>query len=161
VTGRGVVRLLNRELPRLVRRVVVAIVLLGYPLLVAAWVGLPMVGVPPLVWALTVGVLALAVIGGAGALYAYRHAMAQAPDSQLDERQIAVRDRAYLSAYRVFVALVLVALLLAGVVPDILDRPLEMTFETVQPLFWGAMLYSIILPSAIVAWQEPDLREAA
>jgi len=159
MSDRGFVRIADRELPRLTRRIVVGTVLLGYPLLVAAWVGLPMVGVPPLVWALTVGLLALAVIGGAGGLYAYRHAMAQAPDSQLDERQVAVRDRAYLSAYRAFSGLVLVTLFVAGILPDILDRPLAITFDTLLPVFWGALLYAFVLPSAIVAWQERDLEE--
>jgi hypothetical protein len=83
--------------------------------------------------------------------------MAQAPDEQLDEREVAVRDRAYLESYRVFTGFTAVAVLLAAIAPDVLDRPIEYTFETVQPVFWGVLHYALVLPSAFVAWREPDI----
>jgi hypothetical protein len=145
------------ETSRPIRRALVGAALAGYPVFVAAWVGLPALGVTGIPWAIVVGALGLGVILAATSLYQFRRRMAQSPDRDLDERQIAIRDRAYLVSYRVFCAIVLVGLLVVGILPDVLDRPLALTFETVQPLFWGAFLYSIILPSAAVAWQEPDL----
>jgi len=145
------------ETPRVVRRALVGAALAGYPVFVAAWIGLPTLGVTGIPWALVVAALGLGVILAAIALYQFRRRMAQSPDRDLDERQIAIRDRAYLVSYRAFSAIVLGGLLVAGILPDVLDRPLAVTFEAVQPVFWGAFLYSIILPSAVVAWQEPDL----
>ena len=142
------------------RRVLVAVALASYPVFVAAWLGLPAVGVVGVPWA--VGVLAaLAVLVVANlAVYRFRRAMAQAPETQLDERQVAVRDRAYLEAYRIFSALVMAVLLIVGITPDAIDRPLQVTYDAVQPLLFGVILYGIILPSAVVAWGEPDLDEA-
>lgn len=142
------------------RRGLVVIALLSYPLLVAAWLGLPAAGVTGIPWAIAVlaasGLMLLSNYG----LYAFRRSMAQAPDADLDERQVAVRDRAYLEAYRIFAAIMLLGLLIVGILPDAIDRPLDVTYETVQPFLLGAILYSIILPSAVVAWGEPDLDEA-
>ena len=144
------------ELSLTVRRALVFVALAGYPLFVAAWLVLRDV-LPGIAWAAVVAILGLAVLLSAYALYAFRRSMAQAPDDQLDERQVRVRDRAYLDSYRVFSALTLLGLLLFGILPDVLDRPLEVTYETVQPLLWGALLYSLVLPSAFVAWAEPEL----
>jgi len=71
-----------------------------------------------------------------------------------------VRDRAYLESYRVFVAVVLVGLLVVGIGSDVVDRPLLVDFDVVQPVLWAGILYGMLLPSAVVAWGEPDLDEA-
>jgi hypothetical protein len=140
-----------------VRRAIVLAGMAGYPAFVAAWVGLPRLGVTGIPWAIAVAVLGLGVLFASMALYQFRRAMAQAPDTQLDERQIRVRDRAYLDAYRVFALLVMVVLVVGGIAADALDQRVELTFDLVQPLIWGAILYGMILPSAAVAWREPDL----
>ena len=36
---------------------------------------------------------------------------------------------------------------------------LPRTFNELQAVFWGALLLASTLPSAILAWTEPDLRE--
>jgi tryptophan-rich sensory protein len=94
---------------------------------------------------------------GAFGLYGFQTSMAHVPDAQLDERQIAIRDRAYLVSYRILATFMLLGIFALSIAPDVLDRPLVVTFETMQPLMWGALLYSLILPSAVIAWQEPDL----
>jgi hypothetical protein len=142
------------------RRVVVAVALLSYPVFVATWLGLPAVGVVGVPWAVAVlAALALVVVTNLS-VYRFRRSMAQAPETDLDERQVAVRDRAYLEAYRIFSALVMGTLLFVAIVPDAIDRPLQVTYDTVQPFLLGVILYGIILPSAVVAWGEPDLDEA-
>ncbi len=143
--------------PRSLRRILVVGVLAGYPLFVTAWVGLPAIGVTGLVWAIVVAGLGLGVLLGALGLYQFQRSMAHTPDAQLDERQIAIRDRAYLVSYRILATFMLLAIFALSIAPDVLDRPLAVTFETMQPLMWGALLYSFILPSAVIAWQEPDL----
>jgi hypothetical protein len=140
-----------------VRRAIVLVAMVGYPAFVAAWVGLPLLGVTGIAWGIAVGVLGLGVLLAALALYQFRRAMAQAPDTQLDERQVRVRDRAYLDAYRVYATVVMLVLLIGAILADGLDQPVALTFDLVQPLIWGAILYGMILPSAVVAWQEPDL----
>lgn len=53
--------------------------------------------------------------------------------------------------------LVLVALLAVAVLPDILDTPITLDYLTLQWFIMGAILTSVTLPSAVVAWGEPDL----
>jgi hypothetical protein len=145
------------ELTRPIRRVLVLVSMLGYPVFVLAWVGLPAAGITGIPWAVTVAALGLGVILSSLALYQFQRSMAQAPDAQLDERQIRVRDRAYLEAYRVFAVIVLLVLLLGGIAADGLEEPITLTYDVVQPLIWGALLYSMFLPSAVVAWRERDI----
>jgi hypothetical protein len=143
--------------PRSLRRIIVVGVMAGYPAFVAAWVGLPAIGVTGLAWTVVVAGLGLGVLLGALALYQFQTSLAHMPDAQLDERQIAIRDRAYLMSYRILAVIMLLGIFAFSIAPDVLDRPLTITFETMQPLTWGAILYSLILPSAVIAWQEPDL----
>jgi hypothetical protein len=147
----------HRELRLPARRVLVLVSMLGYPVFVFAWTGLPAAGITGIPWAVTVAALGLGVILSSLALYQFRRSMAQAPDAQLDERQIRVRDRAYLDAYRAFAVIVLLVLFVGGIVADWLEPPIPLTYDVVQALMWGALLYSMVLPSAVVAWQERDI----
>lgn len=142
------------------RRLLVVVALSSYPLFVAAWVGLPLAGVGGVAWVIPVIVLGAIVAGTNWTLYRFRRSMAQAPNELLDERQVAVRDRAYLDSYRIFTALTMVVLIIGGILPDALDRALPLTYDAVQPFVWGGILYGLSLPSAVVAWGEPDLDEA-
>jgi hypothetical protein len=140
-----------------VRRLLVLVALLGYPLFVGAWAGLGGDRIPVLAWGLMVGLLGAGVLGASWALYRFRRAMAQAPNAMLDERQVAVRDRAYLDAYRLFTSITLLVLVVAAIGADLADVSVELSFEVLQPIIWGTILYAIVLPSAVVAWREPDL----
>lgn len=79
-------------------------------------------------------------------------AMADLPDEYLDERQVAVRDRVYLHAYRIFSLGVLLALFAMAV---LVDR-YGLTYESVSGMMWLAIGTSMGLPSAVLAWNTTD-----
>jgi hypothetical protein len=88
---------------------------------------------------------------------------------QLDERDLAARDRAFRLAYPLLLAvLALTAVALVVVLPDITRTEVESPgvtsgtpgrFLTVWALLglvlWGA-LWAVYLPTGILAWREPD-----
>lgn len=80
----------------------------------------------------------------------------------MDERQIQVRDRAFYRAYQgissvaglwiVYETIARTAVRQWFWVPD--------TFDEYQAVVWGYLLVAMTLPGAIIAWTEPDLRDA-
>lgn len=150
-----------RELPRSSRRLLAALAVAGYPVAVLFLTQAPQLGVP----APVAGGVALIGIGitlfAMWRCYAFRGKLAQAPDDRLDEREIRIRDRAYLESYRLFVLAVLVALVAVAIIPDVLDRPITLDYATLNWFIMGAILVSLALPSAVVAWVEPDVDEVA
>jgi hypothetical protein len=78
--------------------------------------------------------------------------MADLPDEYLDERQVAVRDRVYLHAYRFFSLGVLIVLFVMAV---LVDR-YGLTYESVSGVMWLAIGTSMGLPSAVLAWTTTD-----
>jgi hypothetical protein len=87
---------------------------------------------------------------------------ADRPDDDMDELQIARRDRAYLVAYRI-VASSVSALLVAGyVVADVIaSRPVAGAVEVwlISDLLFVVVPLVIFLPSAVLAWYAPDETE--
>jgi MFS family permease len=80
----------------------------------------------------------------------------------VDERQIQVRDRAFYRGYQV-----LSALFGLWIVYETIARTSRLdwlwvpsTFDEYQAIVWGYLLISMTLPSAIIAWTEPDLEES-
>lgn len=80
----------------------------------------------------------------------------------MDERQLQVRDRAFYRAYQWLSSL-------AGlwIVYETIARTavrqwfwVPETFEEYQAVVWGYLLVAMTLPSAIIAWTEPDLPDA-
>jgi len=148
------------ELPRRVRRPLAVVAIIGYPAAVFFWtLAQSWLGLPPAVGGIAGLALILVSLFAMWRVYEFRSRLAQAPDAQLDERQVQVRDRAYLDSYRIFVAITLVALALAGIIPDLIDRPLALTYDVVNWFVMGGILISLALPSAVVAWREPDLAD--
>jgi MFS family permease len=74
-------------------------------------------------------------------------------DAALDERQRARRNDALVRAYPVVGMFTAVSLLyvMAGYA-----WPLVRNYTVIEALFWGVFLLAISLPSAIIAWTEPD-----
>lgn len=75
----------------------------------------------------------------------------QAPDEALDEREIAVRLRAYYLAYVLFNAAVFLSLVVLSFLVD-LNRLSSFSYAQVSALLWGVFLVGWTLPSAILAW---------
>ena len=85
--------------------------------------------------------------------------IADKKESDLDERQKTVRNRAYHSAYQVLGSVVLTALMywhldlqhFEGALPS----P-DITKQNATSLFSGLLWLIITLPTSIIAWNEPD-----
>lgn len=85
--------------------------------------------------------------------------VADLPEEFLDERQERVRDRAYLDAYRVFAAVMvvgsstgLVAFIVLGQDPD--TWSVSLTWNGVSAIFWAVTALALALPSMALAVRE-------
>lgn len=149
---------LHGPVPRTARRLLVVVAYVGYALLVLAWSFLP----APAKW-FPIVPLGLAVVTAAGLLLAPRLlGVSDGADDELDERQLAVRNRTYLNAYRVLGLLVILAALyhMIAVSSERGALWLPRSDLAAQGLFWGAWLVAVTLPAALAAWTEPDPEEA-
>lgn len=82
--------------------------------------------------------------------------LGNAPDKDLDERQIQVRDNAYRYAYMGLAT----GLLLGGIYYTLaVDKALWLpsTYDQANYFLWGIILLTLTLPSAILAWTEPEV----
>ncbi|MEO1039161.1 MAG: hypothetical protein AAFX09_06410 [Pseudomonadota bacterium] len=78
----------------------------------------------------------------------------------LDEFEINLRRRAYTFAYQVFAAIVLVGILYTAIAVDTLDSDrftlwVPTSYDHWNAVFWGAVLYAFVLPTAYLAWTAP------
>ena len=85
--------------------------------------------------------------------------MAQASDEMLDERQRQVRDRAYVDSYRVFVLITLFTLIALTLGPTLSTNRSRSPTRSRTGVIVGVVLIALALPSAVVAWHEPDLED--
>lgn len=106
----------------------------------------------PFAWFLLAAVVGVLLRIGVGRL-------ADLPDTAIDERQVALRDRSYLLAYRTISAVIAV-LVVAGYV--ILDAVRTERFTeavgawAAGDTIWTLMPLLFFLPSAVLAWTAPD-----
>jgi len=77
--------------------------------------------------------------------------LGQAPDAELDEREIAMRLRAYYLAYVIFNAAVFMFLVGLSLFMDI-AKVSSVTYVQISAVLWGVFLYGWTLPSAVIAW---------
>jgi hypothetical protein len=148
----------NRPLPgpvgRTSRRRLVAAVYGGYAALVVAGVLLGRLG-----WAWQSLFPVLFGVAGFAGFFVLRRAVqlaADLPDAALDERQRAVRDRAYVAAYRYVGALFFLAAVYGGLAWDSGLLWLPGDWVAIQAIVWGVFLLVTTLPSAALAWDEPE-----
>lgn len=143
------------SLPRTTRRLLVVETFLGYPLLVVGYTFLVLTErVPVSLWAPVA--IALMVLSLVGVAIVYSWARPRADSSaRLDERQRAMLDRAHVIGYGV---LGTVITLLSGALALVasFDGPILVTMGGLTPFLLAMGLYLPILPSAILAWIEPD-----
>lgn len=140
--------------PLRTRRARLTIVAAMVSLLVAiptAWITLPA--------AAALGLMAVA----AGVWWTLRmsvRVIADLPEEYLDERQVRVRDRAYLDAYRWFAGLTLLGATLVLVwfvmVSDNDVATVTISWGTAMAVFWAFEGLALTLPSIVLALQEPD-----
>jgi hypothetical protein len=77
---------------------------------------------------------------------------------ELDERQLQVRDRAFYRAYQVLSS-VAGLWIVYETIARTSTRPwfwVPVSFDEYQALVWGYLLLAMTLPSAVIAWTEPD-----
>ena len=131
---------------------------LGYALIVAFWTLSSQLKNP---WP-----MAFVVISAAGIFYAFRElvirhgfwVLANAPDTDLDERQVKARDNAYRLSYALFSSLAALGILYWYLATDAkkLGLWLPSTSNELNAVFWGVWLLMVSLPTAVLAWTEPD-----
>lgn len=144
----------GQSLSRQRRRLAVLATYLGYPLMTGLWYFAAETRSAGL-FVLVIG-LALATLYGLVTLFtSWVWYAANNPDQQLDERQQRVRDRAYLYGYRGLAVVVVLVSVYAGIAFDN-GWWLPTTWNQVQAVVWGVLLLALTLPTAILAWIEPD-----
>jgi hypothetical protein len=107
------------------------------------------------IWAPIVIVLFGATLAGVFAIYGYARDRASM-GADLDEREQRIRDQAWIHAYG-FLSVIVVAVvgILALVTSTI--GPITIGMDMIGPVGISLALYLPILPSAMLAWTEPDV----
>ena len=78
-------------------------------------------------------------------------------DEELDERLVQIKNQAYRTAFRVFAPVALIGGLLSMIAMTL--QPGERGMTNAILIYFGIALLATILPTAIVAWREPDPTE--
>lgn len=113
-------------------------------------------------------VIGLLMVAASGLIFAVLagssfQRQAQEPDSKLDERELAQRNRATYVAFSVFAGLVALGLLYMSIRLDFEDRFAlwaPTSSEHWNALFWGVLMLGLTLPAAFLAWEEePPLED--
>lgn len=143
---------MTRTIPLARRRVAVIGQLLSYPLaflftrLLNIWPGIDTL-------------LALSVFVGVSVYLYYNTGLWQfgnAPDDQLDERQVQTRNQAYRLAY-IGVSAVIVLMLIYLMLAADFHWPVPSGYYQLSPVFWTVWTVVMVLPSSILAWTESDV----
>lgn len=82
---------------------------------------------------------------------------AQEPDTQLDERELAQRNRAAFHAHSTFSGIVVLGIIYMSLSQDMINNDklhlwAPTTGEHWNAIFWGAFILSLTLPAAFLAW---------
>ena len=88
--------------------------------------------------------------------------VADLPDEDIDERQVALRDRSYLVAYRIVGTTVLWLMLAAYIVADASATQVvasSVAAWLMSDAFFVLIALIVFLPSAVLAWYAPDETE--
>jgi hypothetical protein len=139
-------------LERRVRRALVIGCYGGYALFVLAWV----VTATPLreVLTLLLGLLCVTCMGML--LMPNVLGVSDGMETLLDERQRAFRHRAYVRAYALLSGLVVATALYTFIAVDSGRLWLPQGGLSLQAVFWGVLLLVLTLPTALIAWTEPE-----
>jgi hypothetical protein len=139
------------------RRVVAVAALSGLPAMYAwssFWMGTT---VPNIAWGPVTFLLIGATIVGSFVLYGSARGRADMPGRSLDERERQLRDRAWILSYQVLSAVVVVAVAAAAIAVLILGREVDLDWALVSAAALCVGVLLPLLPTAALAWIEPDL----
>lgn len=144
-----------RTVRRSIRRLVVLGTFLGYPLTFIGYSALVEHGaLSRAVWApIAVALMSLTIFGSA-ATYVYSRDRA-AYVAHLDEREAALRDRAWALSDRTLSSFIALGGLCWAVYVVIVG-PLTIGADALPQATIGVALYLTILPSSVLAWIEPE-----
>jgi type IV secretory pathway TrbD component len=150
---------LRQRLPTLSRRsrrLAVVAAFAGYPLMQLGYVTLRAPNrIPTEIWGPIAIALFAATLVGVFAIYGYSGRRMDRRRN-LDERQLAMIDRAMVVSYGVLTAVI--GLLLGGLALWLtFGGPITFGMGELTPFIIGAALYEPVLPFAALAWIEPDL----
>ena len=149
------------RMSRRTRRIVAVVTLLGLPAMFAwstFWLGTT---VPSLLWGPVSFVLIGMTIVGSFVLYRYVRDRAGMPGRRLDERERALRDRAWILSYQVLSAVVVAGAVITGLTVFGFGRPVTLDGGLVNALVLCVGVLLPVLPAAALAWIEPDAVEEA
>jgi hypothetical protein len=137
------------------RRLLVAVALLGYPVAVAALVGLKHTGANR--WLILALVLLTLLPTVAALLVSYRYARGRIDGrhARLDERDLALRQQAYALSHRVL-ATILILAAAATVIYLTSGNVLRLDANNVLPATMWVIVYIPALPAMMLAWIETD-----
>lgn len=140
---------------RTTRRRLVIAAFLSYPTFLAIYASLVAPGrLPPAIWApIAVVLLVLTFIGLAG-VYGYARGRAE-PSTELDEREAQLRDRAIGLSYAILVGAVTAIVGGLAVYASFIG-PISIDMGSLGSAIIAIGLYLPALPSAALAWIEPD-----
>jgi len=141
---------------RRTRRIWVVLAFVGFPLVNVGYAALVEPGwLSRTIWAPIVIVLFGATLAGVFAIYGYARDRASM-DAALDEREQRIRDQAWIHAYG-FLSVVVVAVVAILALVTSFVGPVTIGMEVIGPVGISLALYLPILPSAMLAWTEPDI----
>lgn len=154
----------GHELPRAVRRPVSLVAVLGYPAALLAQAQLARLGVDEPVPTAAYAVLVATTVAAILLVFRFQRSrgLSEPSTSPHDERQSLVLLRAVAMSYRIVGIVLLVLLLVAGWI-DLTRGPVTIAFDLpmVLRILPSALILLAFLPSAVVAWSEPDLPDEA
>jgi len=104
------------------------------------------------------GILAILLVGTFIYLYVNINLwnLGNAPDNDLGESQIKVRNESYRYSYIVIATLLLLGVICMAIAFDA-GLWFPSTYEEGNAIVWGAILLTMTLPSAIIAWNEKEI----
>ena len=138
------------------RRIIAVLTLLGMPASFAWSTYWLSTSVSNVLWGPVTFVLLGTTICGAIVLYAYVRRRADLPAPDLDERQLHLRDQAWILAYQVLSTVVILGVAWAGLAVWVFDRPVTIDAGTANALVLSIAVLLPVLPAAALAWIEPD-----
>jgi hypothetical protein len=142
-------------LPRSRRRQLVAIALVGYPVAVAALVGLKHTSLNRWLILAAFLLLLLPTLATLGVGYRYARGRIDGRRARLDERDLALRQQAYALSHKVLAA-ILVAVTAVTEIYLTNGNTLRFDANSFWPVTMWVILYIPALPSLMLAWIETD-----